>query len=104
MMSVRESSEHQEFDQAAEKVVELGNRMLDHDDQADEWEVASGLLAGAIQFWLYSRQPCADPTCESCADISTAALRLTKLVAETRQLAEESDYFHSPNDANVGTA
>ncbi|MCQ3935195.1 MAG: hypothetical protein DPW23_09955 [Gammaproteobacteria bacterium] len=38
------------FDQAAESVVALGNRMLDQDSSADLWEVASGLLAGAVQF------------------------------------------------------
>ena len=53
------------FDRAAENVIELGNRMLDQDDTADVWEIASGLLAGAIQFWLFSRQPCDDPLCES---------------------------------------
>ena len=63
------------FDQAAESVIELGNRMLDQDSSADLWEVASGLLAGAIQFWLFSRQPCDDPFCESCADVSTAERR-----------------------------
>lgn len=40
---------------AAEQVVELGNRLLEADDDADSWDVADGLLAGAIQFWLYSR-------------------------------------------------
>ena len=54
------------IDNAAEQVVELGNRMLEADDDADSWDVADGLLAGAIQFWLYSRQPCDDPRCENC--------------------------------------
>ncbi len=92
------------FDQAAERVVELGNRLLDEDGTADLWEVASGLLAGAIQFWLFSRQPCDDPFCESCADVSTAERRLKRLVEEARQLAEDSDYYASPHDVNVGSA
>jgi len=92
------------FDEAAEKVVELGNRMLDQDATADLWEVASGLLAGAIQFWLFSRQPCDDPFCESCADVSTAERRLKRLMEEARELAEDSDYYASPHDVNVGSA
>ena len=48
---------------SAEQVVQAGNKLLDRDESADAWEVASGLLAGAIQFWLYSRQPCDDPLC-----------------------------------------
>jgi hypothetical protein len=92
------------FDKAAESVVELGNRMLDQDSAADTWEVASGLLAGAIQFWLFSRQPCDDPFCESCAEVSTAERRVKKMIAEARQLAEDSDYYASPHDVNAGRA
>lgn len=92
------------FDKAAESVVELGNRLLDQDSSADLWEVASGLLAGAIQFWLFSRQPCDDPFCESCADVSSAERRVKKLVEEARQLAEDSDYYASPRDVNAGSA
>ena len=40
------------IDAAAEQVVELGNSMLEADDEADSWDVADGLLAGAVQFWL----------------------------------------------------
>lgn len=92
------------FDDAAARVVELGNRLMEEDSSADTWEVASGLLAGAIQFWLYSRQPCDDPFCEACAEVSTAERRVQKLVEEARQLAEDSDYYASPHDINVGTA
>ncbi len=62
------------YDEAAQEVVDLGNRILDEDGSADSWEVASGLLAGAVQFWLFARQPCDDPYCESCAEVSTRAL------------------------------
>jgi hypothetical protein len=92
------------FDHAAQQVVELGNRLLDQDQEADAWDVASGLLAGAVQFWLYSRQPCGDPYCDSCAEVSTAEQRLRKLIEEAKEFARDSDYFHSPHDANVGTA
>jgi hypothetical protein len=92
------------FDEAAENVIELGNRMLDRDGAPDTWEVASGLLAGAVQFWLFSRQPCDDPFCESCAEVSTAERRLRKLLEEARELAEDSDYYASPHDTHVGSA
>lgn len=103
-MAVKDTPPNTPFDLAAERVVDLGNRLLDHDTDADAWEVASGLLAGAIQFWLFSRQPCDDPFCESCAEVSTAERRLRKLVEEARQLAEDSDYYASPHDMNAGSA
>ena len=92
------------FDQSAHEVIHLGNSILDANPDADEWEVASGILAGAVQFWLFSRQPCDDPMCESCAQISTAAQRLGQLLGEVNEFASESEYFHSPADTDVGTA
>ena len=91
------------YDQVAETIVEMGNRLLD-DESADVWEVASGIVAGAVQFWLYSRQPCEDPLCQACVDISTAERRLAALLRETRAVAEESDYYCSVNDVTTGTA
>ena len=92
------------YDQIAETIIELGNRMLAEDESADIMEVASGIMAGAVQFWLYSRQPCKDPFCQTCLDISTAQRRLDALLRETRSLGEESDYYCSVNDVTIGTA
>ena len=92
------------YDQVAETIVEAANRMLDADESADIWEVASGVMAGAVQFWLYSRQPCKDPFCQACADISTPERRLEALLRETRILAEESDYYTSIHDVTSGSA
>lgn len=92
------------FDDAAAQAVELGNRLLAGNPDADAWEVASGLLAGVVHFWLYSHQPCGDARCEDCAAVATAEQRLTMLLQEARQSAEESDYYHTPRDSNVGTA
>lgn len=92
------------FDEAADAAVALGNRLLEENPDADAWDVASGLLAGAIHFWLYTRQPCGDAYCEVCAEVGTAEQRLRQLLEDARQSAEESEYFHSPNDSNVGTA
>ena len=92
------------FDQAFSQAVDLGNQIADDDDKADLWDIADGLLAGAIQFWLYSRQPCDDPRCENCAEVSTADLRMRKLMEEAKRWAEDSTYYQTPFDVNVGRA
>jgi len=94
----------QHFDAAAERLIELGNRLLERDADADSWEVASGLLAGAVHFWLYAHQPCGDLECDSCEEIDTAKKRVEQMLALVRESAEESDYYHSPRDINVGSA
>lgn len=96
--------ENNPFSEAFGKAVDLGNKIADTDDKADIWDIADGLLAGAVQYWLYSRQPCADPNCEECVAISTADGRLEELRKLMRQFAAESEYFHSPTDRNVGRA
>lgn len=92
------------YDEAAQEAVELGNRLADADQETDVWDVADGLLAGAVHYWLYSRQPCADPRCDDCAAIRFAEQRLAELLRFTEELAKESEYFHSPHDVNVGRA
>jgi len=92
------------FDGAFTKAVDLGNKLADRDKDADLWDIADGLLAGAIQYWLYSRQPCGDPRCTDCMPISTAEGRMAELKKLIEQLAAESEYFHTPTDANAGRA
>ena len=65
------------FDAAFSKTVDLANKMADKDKDADLWDIADGLLAGAIQYWLYSRQPCGDSRCQDCMPISTAEGRMS---------------------------
>jgi hypothetical protein len=89
---------------AFDQTVALGNHLADEDKEADAWDIADGLLAGAIQYWLYSRQPCGDPRCEDCEPVSTAHGRTAALQQLVREFAEESEYFHSPTDSNVGRA
>ena len=101
MNSADDSSQ---FDDVADRVVELGNDLLDANPDADAWEIASGMLSGIVHFWLYTHQPCADPSCRSCAEMATAQMRLQALLDEARASAEESSYFHSPFDRNVGNA
>jgi hypothetical protein len=92
------------FDAAFTKAVDLGNTLAETNKDADVWDVADGLLAGALQYWLYSRRPCGDPGCQDCAPISTAEGRMSTLKALLEQLATESEYFHMPTDSNVGRA
>lgn len=89
---------------AARRAVELGNELANLDVDADVWDVADGLLAGAIHYWLYSRQPCDDAMCEDCAPMATAELRMGELGKLLEEFASDSEYYHSPNDSNVGRA
>ncbi|NVK32007.1 MAG: hypothetical protein HWE20_13450 [Gammaproteobacteria bacterium] len=92
------------YDQAADVAIEAGNALLEADLEANPLAVSDGLLAGAIQFWLYSRQPCDTPDCEDCADISTAEQRLSLLHELVDEMAKTSEYFHNETDANAGHA
>jgi hypothetical protein len=98
------SNETSIFDHAADETVKLGNRLAEADPDADLWDIADGLLAGAIHFWLYSRQPCGRLDCKDCAPIATADLRLEELRRMCEEFVRESDYFHAPTDRNVGHA
>jgi hypothetical protein len=92
------------FEAAFSKAVDLGNRLADRDKDADVWDIADGLLAGALQYWLYSRQPCGDAQCEDCLPINTAEARIEELKRLVTELAAESEYYHTPTDTNAGRA
>jgi hypothetical protein len=92
------------FDAAFSRAVDLGNKLAEKDQEADLWDIADGLLAGAVQYWLYSRQPCGDPRCQDCMPISTSEGRMAELRRLIQELAEESEYFHAPTDSNAGRA
>ena len=95
---------HQTYDRAADAVVELGNQMVRGDDSIDVWDVASGMLAGAVQYWLFARQPCNNASCEACEEVITAQRRLRLLLAEVEQMAEDADSYDLHRDAHTGTA
>jgi hypothetical protein len=40
------------FDAAFTKAVDLGNKLADKNPDSDIWDIADGLLAGALQYWL----------------------------------------------------
>lgn len=90
------------FDDAFGKAVELGNKLAERHDNADLLDIADGLLAGAIQYWLYARQPCGKAGCEDC--LGTAQERVEELKRLAAKYAEDSEYYHSPSDVNVGRA
>ena len=97
-------SDHDPYEAAASETVDLANRLADQDRSADLHDIADGLLAGAVHYWLYSRQPCGDPRCDECIPYSTARERTGELLTMIRELAESSEYYHSPNDTDVGRA
>lgn len=92
------------FDTTAQQLVDFANRFADEHPEADMWDIADGLLAGAVHYWLYSRQPCEDLMCEDCAPVSTSELRQAELKKLVRQFSEESDYYHAPTDSNAARA
>ncbi len=92
------------FNEAFTRTVDIGNSIAEQDQKADLWDIADGMLAGALQFWLYSRQPCGDLSCDDCTPIATAEGRMAELRKMIQEFAAESEYFHSPNDYNVGRA
>jgi hypothetical protein len=92
------------YEETAQQAVDLANRIADQDQNADLWDIADGLLAGAVHYWLYTRQPCEDPLCEDCISISSPDERLLELLRFVEELAKDSEYFHSAHDARVGRA
>lgn len=92
------------FDEAADQVVDLANRLAEDNPDCDLWALADGIVAGAVHYWLYAHQPHGDAEDEEWAVIGTAVRRLKELTRLVRESAEESEYFHTPNDADVGRA
>jgi hypothetical protein len=88
----------------ADDLVTFANQLADDNPDADIWEIADGILSGAVHWWLFANAPCNDPACEDCADIRTAELRMKTLRELIIQMAETSEYYHSPNDDNVAHA
>lgn len=90
------------FDDAADAVVNLGNRLAADNPDVDPWALADGLIAGAVHFWLYAHQPEAPIAADD--DMMTARERVEEMVNQVMQSAEESEYLHSPQDSDVGRA
>ena len=86
------------------KIVDFANELAQLYPDADPWDIADGLLSGAVHWWLYANAPCGDPSCEECADVQTAELRMRTLHELVTELAETSEYYHSPYDSNVARA
>jgi hypothetical protein len=88
----------------SDELVAFANRLAESNPDADYWEIADGLLSGAVHWWLYANAPCGDPDCEDCTDIRTAELRMKTLHDLVSQMAVTSEYYHSPNDEDVAHA
>lgn len=95
---------HNIQDAIADEIVDLANKLAEANPDADYWEIADGVLSGAIHWWLYANMPCEDPDCEDCASVKTAELRMQTLRELITDMAESSEYYHSPNDSNVARA
>jgi hypothetical protein len=91
-------------DSAAQEAVDLANTLADSHPDADLWDIADGMLAGAVHYWLFANKPCGDPRCEDCAPLSTPRGRVAELTQLITKFAEESDYYHSPDDLLSGRA
>ncbi|NIP17498.1 MAG: hypothetical protein GWM87_04595 [Xanthomonadales bacterium] len=89
---------------AADELVAFANRIAEDNPEADLWEIADGILSGAVHWWLFANAPCDDPRCEDCESIRTAELRMKTLRDLIARMAEDSEYYHSPNDENVAHA
>ena len=92
------------YNEAADQTIALGNRLAEKEPDADLYDISDGLIAGAIQYWLYANMPCDHPGCKDCEPVNTSEKRLKKLLQMTEELARQSEYFHSPNDTNAGRA
>lgn len=103
-MEVNIEKPDDDFSAAFMRAVELANRLADNDHESDVLDIADGILAGAVQYWMYSRQPCGDPQCEACEITSTGEGRVAEILRLVRFFAQESAYFTSPTDGNVGHA
>jgi len=88
----------------ADRLVAFANQLADEHPDADLWEIADGLLSGAVHWWLFANAPCDDPACENCAGFRTAEQRMDTMHELVAQMAESSEYYHSPNDDNVAHA
>lgn len=88
----------------ADRLVAFANALADEHPDSDLWEIADGLLSGAVHWWLFANAPCGDPDCENCAGIRTAEQRMQTMRELIKQMAESSEYYHSPNDDNVAHA
>lgn len=92
------------YERAADQAVELANTLADDHPDGDLPDIADGVLAGAVHYWLFSRKPCGDAQCEDCAPIATGEGRLAVLLSFIEECAQTSDLYHQPEDANVGRA
>ncbi len=92
---------HNIQDAIADEIIELANKLAEANPDTEPWEISDGILSGAVHWWLYANTPCDNPSCENCASIRTAELRMQTLRTLITEMAETSEYIQSPNDTTV---
>lgn len=95
---------HNIQDAIADEIVDLTNNLAQANPDADRWDIADGMLSGVVHWWLYANAPCEDADCENCAEVRTARERMKTLLRLVTEMAESSEYYHSPNDSDVARA
>jgi hypothetical protein len=95
---------HNIQDAIADEIVDLANNLAEANPDADRWDIADGMLSGVVHWWLYANAPCEDPNCEDCSEVRTARQRMKTLIRLVTEMAETSEYYHSPNDSDVARA
>jgi hypothetical protein len=92
------------YEEAADQVVDLGNKIADAHPEGDLWAIADGLIAGAVHYWLYAHQPDGETDSDDMEGMMTGNQRLESLIGLLRETAMDSEYLHSPNDHDAGRA
>ncbi len=93
------------YEDSADQTVDLGNRLAGEFPSEDIRDIADGLLSGAVHYWLYAYQPPPDAEQdEEWQRLATSGQRLEILMDLIREAAESSEYYHAPNDRDVGRA
>ncbi len=92
------------YEETADQVVDLGNRIADANPEGDLWAIADGLIAGAVHYWLYAHQPESQAESDEMEGLLTADQRVETLIGLLRETAMDSEYLHSPNDLDAGRA
>ena len=69
----------EQFARAFVELIRTTDHLTQERPEADRWEIADGLLGGALQYWLYSRQSCGCFECDACVLNGTAEGRMVEL-------------------------
>jgi hypothetical protein len=84
---------------ACDAVVVLGQQQASDVTTGEERaEIAAGMVAGAIHFWLGAHHPCDRDYCDVCVESNTPQKRLAQLLEMVTCLARASPNYRAEND------